>query len=155
MAGYTVERDVTINAPAHLVHGLVQDFHQWPLWSPWEDLDPDLQRTYTGPETGVGSRYSWTGNRKAGAGSMEMTRATPEQLDITIEFRKPIRATNLTAFVFEAPSASETRVLWRMSGEHKGLVGIMGRLMSMDRMIGPDFEKGLARLKAVAEETSA
>jgi hypothetical protein len=155
MAGYTVERDITIAAPSHLVQGLVRDFHQWPLWSPWEDLDPDLQRTYTGPDTGVGSRYSWTGNRKAGAGSMEMTRVTPEQVDITVEFQKPIKATNSTTFVFESPTESETRVLWRMSGEHRGLMGLMGRLMSMDRMIGPDFEKGLARLKAVAEETAA
>jgi hypothetical protein len=155
MAGYTVERGITVNAPSHLVHGLVQDFHLWPQWSPWEDVDPDLQRTYTGPVIGVGSRYAWTGNRKAGTGSMEMTRVTPEQIDITVEFVKPIKATNRTAFVFESPSESETRVLWRMSGEHRGLMGVMGRVMSMDRIIGPDFEKGLARLKAVAEETTA
>ena len=152
MAGYTVERGSTIAAPTHLVHALVDDFHQWPLWSPWEDIDPDLQRTYTGPEAGVGSRYAWSGNRRAGAGSMEVTRSTPEQIDITIEFLKPFRSTTQTTFLLDATDGSETRVLWRMTGEHRGLMGVMGRVMSMDRMIGPDFEKGLARLKIVAEQ---
>ena len=154
MSGYKVERSITVNAPSHDVHGMVDDFHHWPLWSPWEDLDPDLQRTYTGPEKGVGAHYSWSGNRKAGQGSMEITGSTPEGIDITVEFLKPNRATNQTRLSFE-PSGSGTEVRWVMTGEHKGLMGFFGRLMSMDRMIGPDFEKGLARLKAVAEESDA
>jgi hypothetical protein len=152
MSGYSVERSITVNAPSHRVHGLVDDFHNWPLWSPWEQLDPDLQRTYTGPEKGVGSHYAWSGNRKAGQGSMEIKGSTPEGIDITVEFLKPFRATNQTRLSFE-PSGSGTEVRWVMTGEHKGLMGVFGRVMSMDRLIGGDFEKGLARLKAVVEES--
>jgi hypothetical protein len=154
MSGYSVTRSITVNAPPHRVHGLVDDFHRWTLWSPWEDIDPDLQRSYTGPEQGVGACYAWSGNRKAGAGSMEITTSTPERIDIALDFLKPFAASNLTDFTF-TPSGSGTQVSWQMSGEHKGLMGLFGRVMSMDRMIGPDFEKGLARLKAVAEETEA
>jgi hypothetical protein len=154
MGGYTVERSITVNAPSHLVHGLVEDFHQWTAWSPWEDIDPALQRTYLGPDSGVGARYEWSGNRKAGAGSMEITASTPERIEIALEFLKPFKASNTTRFAFE-PSGSGTSVRWQMSGEQKGLMGLFGRFISMDRMIGADFEKGLARLKAVAEETEA
>jgi hypothetical protein len=152
MSGYSVERSITVNAPSHRVHGLVDDFHSWTLWSPWEDVDPDLQRTYTGPEKGVGARYAWSGNRKAGAGSMEITASSPQGIDIALDFLKPVKASNRTRFAF-APTGDQTRVTWQMSGEHKGLMGLFGRVFSMDRMIGPDFEKGLARLKAVAEES--
>ena len=154
MAGYSVERSITVNAPSHRVHGMVDDFHNWPLWSPWEELDPDLQRTYTGPEKGVGAHYAWTGNRKAGEGSMEIKGSTPEGIDITVEFLKPFHAINQTRLSFE-PSGSGTEVRWVMTGEHKGLMGVFGRMMSMDRLIGKDFEKGLTRLKAVVEESDA
>jgi hypothetical protein len=154
MGGYSVERSITVNVPSHEVHGLVEDFHKWTLWSPWEDLDPALQRVYSGPDQGVGSHYAWSGNRKAGQGSMEITGSTPEGIDVTVNFLKPIKATNKTRISFE-PSGSGTEVRWVMTGEHKGLMGLFGRVLSMDRMIGPDFEKGLARLKAVSEETPA
>jgi len=154
MSGFEVERSITVNAPSHEVHGLVNDFHNWTLWSPWEEVDPDLQRTYTGPDQGVGAHYAWTGNRKAGHGSMEITGSTPEGIDITVEFIKPFRATNLTRLSFE-PSGSGTVVRWVMTGEHKGLMGVFGKVMNMDKLIGGDFEKGLARLKAVAEQSDA
>ncbi|MEO7352590.1 MAG: SRPBCC family protein [Marmoricola sp.] len=151
MGGYSVERSITVNAPSHDVHGLVDDFHEWTQWSPWEDLDPELRRTYTGSDQGKGARYEWSGNRKAGSGRMEITGSTPEGIDITVEFLKPFKATNETTFTFE-PSGSGTSVRWVMTGEQKGLTAIFGKFVSMDRMIGPDFEKGLARLKAVAEK---
>ena len=154
MAGYSVERSITVSAPAHRVHGMVDDFHNWPLWSPWEELDPNLQRTYTGPEKGVGAHYAWTGTRKAGEGSMEVKGSTPEGIDITVEFLKPFHAINQTRLSFE-PSGSGTEVRWVMTGEHKGPMGVFGRMMSMDRLIGKDFEKGLTRLKAVVEESDA
>ncbi len=131
------------------MHGLVDDFHEWPLWSPWEDVDPGLQRTYTGPDRGVGAHYAWAGNRKAGQGSMEITESAPDGIDITVEFLKPIRATNQTRLSFQ-PTDSGTEVRWVMSGQQKGL---MGKVLSMDRLIGPDMDKGLARLKAVAERS--
>ena len=152
MGGYSVERSITVNAPAHLVHGLIDDFHKWTQWSPWEDLDPELQRTYSGPEEGQGSRYDWKGNRKAGQGGMVITGSAPEGIDITIEFLKPIKATNQTRFNI-TPSGNGTKIRWVMTGEQKGVMALLGKVYSMDRMIGPDFEKGLSRLKAVAEGT--
>jgi hypothetical protein len=150
MGRYTVERSITVNAPSRVLHGLVDDFRRWTEWSPWEDLDPALQRTYSGPETGPGARYEWSGNRKAGTGRMEITGSTPEGVDITVFFLKPFKATNQTRLSFE-PDISGTQVRWVMTGEQKGLMALFAKFVSMDKMIGPDFEKGLARLKAVAE----
>jgi hypothetical protein len=152
MGGYSVERSITVNAPSHRVHGLVDDFHNWTSWSPWEDLDPDLQRSYSGADQGAGARYEWSGNRKAGQGSMQITGSTPEGIDIALEFLKPFKSTSMTRFAFE-PSGSGTEVRWQMTGEQKGLMGLFGKFVSMEKLIGPDFEKGLARLKAVAEES--
>jgi hypothetical protein len=154
MGSYTVERSITVNAPAPRVHGLVDDFHSWTSWSPWEDLDPALERTYTGPDQGAGAHYAWSGNRKAGVGSMEITRSAPEGIDLTVAFLKPFKTTTQTRFDFE-PTDDGTVVRWSMTGEQKGLMSVFGRVMSMDKLIGPDFEKGLARLKAVAEEADA
>ncbi len=152
MAEYTVERSITVNASSHLVHGLINDFHNWPKWSPWEDIDPALQRSYSGPDDGVGARYEWSGNRKAGKGAMEIKGSTPEGVDVTVYFEKPFKATNETRFNI-TPSGNGTQIKWVMTGENKGLMAVLGKLYSMERMIGPDFEKGLSRLKAVAEET--
>jgi hypothetical protein len=152
MAGYKVERSITVNAPSHRVHGLIDDLHSWTRWSPWEDLDPELQRLYSGPDEGVGAHYAWEGNRKAGKGEMEITGSAPETIDITINFIKPFKATSTTRFSLEPSGPGATRVLWELWGEQRGLMNLIARVYSMDRMIGPDFEKGLARLKAVAEQ---
>ena len=150
MSGFVVERRVTVDAPAAAVHDLVDDFHQWPKWSPWEDIDPDMERTFTGSERGVGARYAWSGNRKAGAGSMEITGSTPERIDLALHFTKPFRADNVLHYSFlERPDGTE--VVWQMTGEHTGLMRVLGKVMSMEKMVGPDFEKGLARLKAAVE----
>jgi hypothetical protein len=150
MASYSVERSITVQAPAARVHGLVDDFHHWTEWSPWEDLDPSMERTYSGADRGVGARYAWSGNRKAGAGSMEITGSTEEEVVVALEFLKPFRSTSSTRFGL-APAGRGTSVTWRMTGEQTGLMGLFGRFMSMDKLIGPDFEKGLARLKVAAE----
>jgi hypothetical protein len=152
MGGYSVERSITVNASSHLVHGLVNDFRRWPLWSPWEDLDPDLQRTYSGPHQGEGARYDWKGNRKAGRGSMVINESAPERIVMTIDFLKPIRSTSTTRFEI-TPTGDGTQVRWVMSGEQNGVMAMLGKVYPMDKMIGPDFEKGLVRLKAVAERT--
>jgi hypothetical protein len=151
MGTYSVERSNTVKATASRVRGLVDDFHSWTNWSPWEDLDPALQRTYTGPEGGTGAQYAWSGNRKAGKGSMEIFRSSPEEIAIALEFLKPFKSTSTTVFTF-TPNGSETTVTWKMTGEQTGLMGVFGRFFNMEKLIGPDFEKGLARLKAVAEE---
>ena len=150
MGSYSVERTVNVKAPASRVHGLVNDFHHWTGWSPWEDLDADLERSYTGPDEGIGAHYAWSGNRKAGAGSMEITGSSPEEIVIALAFLKPFKSTSTT--LFELASEGEaTNVTWRMTGEHAGLMAVFGRFMNMDKLVGPDFEKGLARLKAAAE----
>jgi uncharacterized protein YndB with AHSA1/START domain len=150
MADFEVKRSATVNAPRERVHGLIDDFHQWRQWSPWEDLDPDLKREYSGAESGAGSHYAWEGNRKAGKGQMEMVDSTPERVGVKLTFEKPFKASNDVAFEL-APAGDGTEVTWRMTGEHKGLAGVFGRVMGMDRLVGKDFEKGLARLKTAAE----
>lgn len=150
MGTFQISRSTTIAADPALVHGLVNDFHEWPAWSPWEDLDPALERSYSGADKGVGSHYAWSGNRKAGSGSMEITASTPEQIDIQLTFLKPWKAVSHITFSLTA-SAGDTEVVWSMSGEQKGMSALFGKVVSMDRLVGKDFEKGLARLKATAE----
>jgi uncharacterized protein YndB with AHSA1/START domain len=150
---YTVERSSTIAAaPAH-VYAQVVDLHRWPAWSPWEGLDPDLQRTYAGPEQGVGSAYAWKGNRKAGEGRMEIVGATePRAVEVALSFLKPFKSTSRTTFSF-VPEDGGTRVTWSMTGPNTLLTKVMGVFTNMDKLVGPDFEKGLAQLRAVSEAT--
>ena len=150
MSRFEVSRSLVIEADPARVHALVDDFHEWTAWSPWEDVDPGLQRSYTGPPSGVGARYAWQGNRKAGQGSMEITGSTPERVDVRLSFLKPWKATNEVAFEL-APTGSGTDVTWRMWGENTGAAGVFAKVFSMDKLLGKDFEKGLTRLKAVAE----
>src|SRR3712207_6502040 len=98
---YTVERTKTVDAPPERVRALIEDFHAWPRWSPWEDLDPAMQRSYGGPSTGVGSTYAWTGNRKAGTGRMEMREVTDDHVDVALHFDKPFKSDNDIAFLLE------------------------------------------------------
>ena len=148
---WTVERSTTIDAPAERVYEQLADFHRWRGWSPWEDLDPALQRDYSGPESGTGAVYRWSGNRKAGAGRMEIVRAVAgERVDIDLEFLKPFKARNDTSFVL-TPQGGTTGVLWTMTGKKSVAMRVMSMFGGMDKMIGPDFEKGLSRLRSVTE----
>lgn len=152
MPQYTVVRKASINSAPDRVHALIDDFHHWKLWSPWEALDPDLRRQFSGPVAGEGAHYSWAGNKKAGSGSMEITASTPEQIAIVVHFVKPFKATNDTVFDI-LPSGHGTEVTWTMTGHTTGFLGLMSRVYSMDKVIGPDFEKGLSQLKSVAESS--
>lgn len=148
---YTVERRTTIDAPPSAIYPHVEDLHAWQAWSPWEDLDPDLDRTYTGPDKGVGASYAWSGNRKAGQGSMTITEASPDQaVACDLAFVKPFKSESKMRMTF-APKGDQTEVVWTLTGPQTLMTKIMGIFTSMDKMIGPDFEKGLARLKATAE----
>lgn len=151
MADFSMSRATTVDAPAERVHALVDDFREWQRWSPWEGLDPDLRRTYTGPERGVGSHYAWAGNKKAGEGTMEIIESTPSTVAVDLRFLKPFKATNVTRFDL-APLDSGTRVTWTMTGERGAVMSLMGKLY-FDKTIGADFERGLASLKAEAERT--
>jgi uncharacterized protein YndB with AHSA1/START domain len=149
MSTYTVTRSTVIPAPAQDVFPLVNSFREWPKWSPWESVDPDMQRTYSGAESGVGAKYAWSGNRKAGAGNMEITESRePDVIRIRLEFTKPFPAVNPTTFTF-VPEGGGTRVTWTMTGEHKGIGKVFALFMNMDKMVGGDFEKGLASLASV------
>jgi uncharacterized protein YndB with AHSA1/START domain len=157
MAGdtYTVERSVLIAAPAPRVFEQVADFRNWPRWSPWEGIDPDLKRTYSGPESGTGAVYAWSGNRRAGKGRMEIVEAVdPSEVRIDLVFEKPWKARNDTAFTIRR-EGDQSRVTWSMTGRRTVMTKLMGIVKSMDDFLGPDFERGLAQLKATAESPSA
>jgi hypothetical protein len=128
---------------------LIDNFHEWVKWSPWEDLDPQLQRVYSGPDEGVGATYAWDGNRKAGRGSMEIVSSDDREIGIRLAFEKPFKATNRTTFEL-SPVEGGTEVVWRMTGERSGLMGVLGRVFPMDNLIGKDFQKGLDRLAVAA-----
>jgi uncharacterized protein YndB with AHSA1/START domain len=148
---WTVERSTTIAAPAERIYEHLADFHQWRGWSPWEDLDPALQRDYSGAGSGTGAVYRWSGNRKAGSGRMEIVSAVAgERVDIDLEFLKPFKARNDTSFVL-TPQGDSTGVLWTMTGRKTLALKVMSMFGGMDKMIGPDFEKGLDRLRSVTE----
>ena len=150
MADFEVVRTATVDAPRDHVHGLIDDFHHWRAWSPWEDVDPALRREYSGPAAGVGARYAWEGNRKAGKGSMEIIDSTPDRIGLRLRFEKPWKADNEVAFEL-SPVGDATAVTWRMRGTNRGIAALFGKVMSMDKLVGRDFEKGLARLKRTAE----
>ncbi|MGQ4617757.1 SRPBCC family protein [Nocardia sp. R7R-8] len=154
MAEFEVVRSAVITAAPARVHGLINDFHKWVEWSPWEDLDPKLQRSYSGAESGVGARYAWSGNRKAGAGSMEIIRSAEQEIAVRLEFLKPMKATNMVTFILD-PVETGTEVTWRMTGRQTGLMAVIGKIIPMDKFVGRDFEKGLARMQeAVMAETA-
>ncbi|WFG43622.1 SRPBCC family protein [Pseudonocardia alni] len=149
MSSYVVERRTTVDAPADRIHGLVADFHEWPAWSPWEDLDPDLRREYSGAARGVGARYAWSGNRKAGRGTMEIVGDDPDRVEVRVAFEKPFRSTSTSTFRFTT-AAGGTEVVWSLAGEQSGLAALLGRLVPMDRLLGGDLEQGLTRLRTAA-----
>ncbi|HEY5879743.1 MAG TPA: SRPBCC family protein [Nakamurella sp.] len=152
MTDFELARSTTIQAPAAAVHALINDFHEWFNWSPWEGVDPDLQRTYTGPDRGVGAAYAWTGNRKAGRGSMQITDSTDREIRIRLDFVKPFKASNDVTFVLEPDAAgAATRVTWQMTGKRSAVMSAMNKVLNFDKLIGGDFEKGLQQLKERAE----
>lgn len=149
---YTVERSASINAPPDRIFPLINDFQQWGRWSPYEKLDPALQRTFGGAPSGTGATYAWAGNSKAGVGRMEITQSVPSsQITIKLDFSKPFVAHNTTVFSL-APGGGSTRVSWVMKGSSPLMMKVMGLFMSMDNMIGRDFETGLSNLKAATEQ---
>ena len=149
---FRIERTATIAAPPERVFLHVNDFHRWTAWSPWEKKDPAMQRTHSGAPAGQGAVYAWDGNQKVGQGRMEITESTqPSRVRIQLDFLKPFEARNTAEFTF-APAGDGTQVTWAMYGPTPYLSKVMQVFMSMDRMVGPDFEAGLANLKQVVEQ---
>lgn len=149
---FSIRRSISIRAPAGRVYGLIADFRQWAAWSPWERLDPDLKRSLGGADAGEGAIYAWEGNRKAGAGRMEILAAEPfSRIEIRLDFLRPFAAENRLVFTL-IPAGEGTNVTWEMTGTNTFMFKIMGIVMNMDKVIGRDFEKGLAAMKAEAEK---
>ena len=149
---FTVQRVTTIKAPPEKIMALVSDFHNWQTWSPWEKLDPNMQRTFSGAANGKGALYEWTGNLDVGRGRMEITDyAAPTSVTIKLDFIEPIAMSNMMQFVLTA-QGENTTVTWNMNGPMPFMTKVMSVFSSMDAMVGPDFEKGLAQLKAAAEK---
>lgn len=148
---FRVERTVSINAPAEKIVTHVEDFHQWGGWSPYEQLDPAMQRTFSGPPAGKGSVYEWSGNSDVGQGRMEILEASPAKVAIKLDFYKPMEASNVAEFILQ-PKGDATDVTWAMAGPMPFISKVICVFVDIDRMVGSDFEKGLANLKKVSEQ---
>lgn len=149
---FRVERSVSIKAPPEKIYPYFDDFNRWAVWSPWEKLDPAMKRTFSGAPSGKGSAYAWQGNSKVGEGRMEILESTPSsKLLIKLDFIKPFEGHNTAEYTL-VPSGDTTQVTWAMYGPSTYVTKLMGVFVSMDSMIGKDFEAGLANLKAAAEK---
>jgi uncharacterized protein YndB with AHSA1/START domain len=149
---FRVERARSIQAPPQRIFDLINDFHRWGLWSPWEKLDPMMKRTFAGAESGKGAVYEWSGNSKAGQGRMEITGSIPNsKIIIKLDFLKPFEAHNTAEFTLD-PQRGATYVTWATFGRQVYMAKVMSVFVSMDRLIGKDFEAGLANMKAIAEK---
>jgi uncharacterized protein YndB with AHSA1/START domain len=149
---FRVQRSASIKAPADRIFGLITDLRGWRAWSPYEKRDPEMTRNYSGADKGKGAAYAWDGNRNVGAGRMEIIDvAPPSKVVIKLEFLRPFKANNTAEFVME-PKGDATTVTWAMHGPNKFIGKVMGIFIDMDKMIGKDFEDGLANLKTIAEK---
>jgi polyketide cyclase/dehydrase/lipid transport protein len=150
-AEFRIARTATIPAPVPVVFGHVNDFHRWEAWSPWARRDPGMKKTFEGAPAGAGAVYSWAGNHDVGEGRSTIVESRPNELiRIKLEFVRPFKATNTAEFAFR-PEDDRTVITWSLAGRHNFLGKAVGLVMNMDRMIGGNFEKGLADLKRIAE----
>jgi uncharacterized protein YndB with AHSA1/START domain len=148
---FRVTRSITISAPPPAVFAQVNDFHKWEAWNPWGKIDPAMKQTYEGAPAGVGAIYTWAGNNEVGEGRMTITDSRPSELiRVKLEFFKPFAATNTAEFTFK-PEGNQTLVTWSMFGEKNFMAKAVHLVMNMDKMIGGQFEKGLADMKSVVE----
>lgn len=150
-AAYRVTRRAVIAAPASVIFANVNDFHRWEAWSPWEKLDPAMKRTHAGAAAGTGATYAWDGNKEVGAGRMTIVESRPADLvRLKLEFFKPMEGVSDTKFTFK-PEGNQTAVDWTMAGTNNFIGKAFCLFMNMDKMLGGQFDTGLANLKAVAE----
>jgi hypothetical protein len=150
---FRVSRSTEIAAPPERILPLLVDFHEWRKWSPWEESDPNLERNYSGPTSGVGAIYTWKGNSQAGAGRMEVLEVDDSHVGVDLNFSAPMRAHNRIDFNLTpaGDGTDKTRAEWVMTGPQNLVMRLMSVFWKMEKMVGPDFEKGLSRLKAAAE----
>lgn len=151
-ADFSVSRAADFNATPAKVFANINDFHNWSAWSPWEKMDPNLQRSFSGAAAGVGSKYAWVGNKKVGEGNMEITHSeASKRMQLDLHFLKPFKADNVTEFTL-TPNGSKTNLKWEMRGHRPFLFRVMGMFFSMDKIVGGDFEKGLNSLREIVEK---
>lgn len=149
---FRVQRTASINAPPDKVFGLINDFHTWASWSPWEKKDLAMKKTHSGAAQGKGAVLEWDGNKDVGTGRMEILESVPtSKIVIKLDFLKPFEAHNQAEFTL-TPNASSTQVTWAMHGPQPFMMKVMDIVMNMDKMVGSDFEAGLANLKVMAEQ---
>lgn len=147
-----IQRAITINAPPEKVFRFIDDFHNWGYWAPQDREDSTLQRTYSGPASGAGSKSVWQGSGSAGSGSMEIVDASPNRtVAIKVDFLRPFEAHNTNEFSLQQDGAS-TVVTWKMQGTNPYIAKVMSVFANMDRVMGAHFEAGLRNLKAAAEK---
>jgi len=148
---FGVVRSATISAPAPALFAQVNDFHKWEAWNPWGKLDPTMKQAYEGAPAGTGAIYTWSGNNEVGEGRMTITESRPSDLiRIKLEFFKPFAATNTAEFTFK-PEGNQTAVTWSMTGNNNFMAKAVHLFMNMDKMVGGQFEKGLAQMGSVVE----
>jgi uncharacterized protein YndB with AHSA1/START domain len=151
-ATFSVQRVTSIKAPAEKIFPLINDFHQWKSWSPYENRDPGMKRSYSGAANGKGAVYGWEGNKNVGSGRMEILDATqPSKIVIKLDFFAPIEGHNTAEFTM-LPQNDGTLVTWLMHGPASFMSKVMQVFMNLDRMIGKDFEAGLVNLKNLSEK---
>ena len=147
-----VQRATSIRAPADKIFPMINDFHQWRGWSPYEDRDPALKRTYEGPDSGKGAVYAWDGNKNVGSGRMEILETSvPSKITIKLDFFKPLEGHNTAEFTM-LPQGDVTNLTWTMHGPAVFMSKLMQVFINLDHMIGRDFEVGLANLKRLSEK---
>ncbi|MEO7538752.1 MAG: SRPBCC family protein [Pyrinomonadaceae bacterium] len=150
-AEYSVTQSASFNATPERVFEHVNNFHKWEAWSPWARIDPAMKSFYSGPESGVGAVYEWSGNDEVGRGKMAIAESGPgELIKIDLDFIEPFASKTVTEFRFK-PNGDKTDVTWTMSGKKDFVTKAVCLVMDMDKMVGPDFEKGLAQMKPVVE----
>ncbi len=148
---FRVTRTATISAPASAVFAQVNDLQKWDAWSPWAKLDPEAKNSFEGPSSGTGAIMRWAGNNKVGQGSMTIIESRPDEfIRFKLEFLKPFKATNTAEFTFNSEN-DQTTVTWSMYGKNNFMSKAMGLIMNCEKMVGGQFEKGLAALKSVVE----
>ena len=153
-SSYTVSRSTTIEAAPEAVYPLVAEFPNWPKWSPWEELDPDMEKSFSGTPGAVGSTYEWTGNDQVGKGKMTVTAAEPPRsVDMKLEFIEPFASTSDTGFRLE-PTDGGTEVTWTMTSHNNFMAKAFSLVMDFESMIGKDFERGLGKLEVAVAGTA-
>ena len=147
---FHIERTVTIAATPAKIAPHINDFHNWGAWDPWAKLDPTMKVTISGAAKGKGAVYEWQGNGQVGQGRMEILDSTPNKISIALDFIKPMAAQDNATFTL-TPKGTSTDVTWAMDGNVPFVGKIFHLFMNMDKMVGSQFDKGLADLKAAAE----